>query len=90
MHEVVMKTAEPVSTREATERLLKALNSTYAKADLEHVATNTNHINSEKITQLQRLLKDFEDLFGGTLVDWDTDPTDIDLKTDYKPFNDGI
>ena len=32
-----MQTAEPVSTREATERLVKTLNSTYEKANLKHV-----------------------------------------------------
>ena len=35
MHEVVMQTAEPVSTRDATERLVKILDITYVKADLE-------------------------------------------------------
>ena len=38
MREVVMNTAKPVSTREATERLVKILYSTYAKAYLEKVA----------------------------------------------------
>ena len=60
-----MKTAEPVSTREATERLLKTLNSTYAKADLEQVV-NASHMSSEERTLLLSLLRDFEDLFDGT------------------------
>ena len=33
-HKVVMHPAEPYSTREATERLVKITDSTYAKADL--------------------------------------------------------
>ena len=47
MREVLMHTAETVSTREATERLVKILNSTYAKADLEQVAANATHLNAE-------------------------------------------
>ena len=34
MHEVVIKTAEPVSTREATEILVKIIYSTHAREDL--------------------------------------------------------
>ena len=34
MHDVVINTAELVSKREATERTVKSLDSTYAKSDL--------------------------------------------------------
>ena len=37
IQEVIVQTAEPYSTREATERVLKMLNSTYVKADLDKV-----------------------------------------------------
>ena len=47
MHEVVMQTSEPASTIEATEILLKILDSTYAKAGLKQVADNATQINSE-------------------------------------------
>ena len=57
MHEVVMQTAEPVSTRDATERLVKILDITYVKADLEYVAAKATKMNSEERTQLLRLLK---------------------------------
>ena len=46
MREVVIQTAEPVSTREATEILVKILNSTYVKAYLRQVADNVTHMNS--------------------------------------------
>ena len=72
MCEVVMKTSEPFSTREATDRLVKIIDSTYVKADLKQVANNTTHMNAEERTQILRLLKDFEDLFDVTLGDWDT------------------
>ena len=37
MREVVMQTAEPYSTRESPERMVKILDSTYEKADLKQV-----------------------------------------------------
>ena len=68
-----MQTAETASSRKATEILFKILDITYAKADLKHVAENATHINAEEITQILRILKDFEDLFDGTLGDWDSE-----------------
>ena len=67
MIKVVMQTEEPVSTREDTERLVKILDSTYAKIDLEQVSANATHLNAEEINQLLRLLKYFEGLFDGTI-----------------------
>ena len=57
------------------------------KADLKQVAYNSTQLNNEEITQLLRLLGYLEDLFDGTLGDWDTDPVDLDLKPDSKTFN---
>ena len=48
MRKVVMQTAEPSSTREGTERLIKILDNTYAKLDLKQVAYNTTQINAEE------------------------------------------
>ena len=45
----------------------KSLYSTYVKSDLEQVAANATQLNSEERTELLRILKDFEDLFDGTL-----------------------
>ena len=59
MRELVMQTAEPVSTREATKRLVKILDITYSEASLEHVAANTTHMNAGERTKLLRLLQDF-------------------------------
>ena len=35
--------------------------------------------------KLLSLLKDFEDLFDGTLGKWNTDPIDIETKPNHKP-----
>ena len=69
IREVVMHTAEPDSTREATEKMVKILDSTYEKACLKQVADNSTQMNSEERTQLLSLPEDFEELFDGTLGD---------------------
>ena len=47
MRKVVLQTAEPASTWEVTGRMVKILDSTYAKADLEQVVANARHINAK-------------------------------------------
>ena len=79
MRKVLMKTADPASTREATERMVKSVGSTYAKSDLKQVADNATQLNAEERTQLLSLLKDFEELFDGTLGEWSTDPVDLGI-----------
>ena len=69
---VAVQTAETASTRDATEILLKIFDSTYAKANHKQVANKSSQMNSEEITQLISILKDFEYLFGVTLGDWYT------------------
>ena len=46
MREVAIKTAESVSTSKATDRLVKILDSTYTKSDLEQVSNNSIHMKS--------------------------------------------
>ena len=87
MHEVAIQTAEPVSTREATDRMVKILDINYENADLEQVAANATHLNADESTQLLGLLKEFEDLFGFTIVEWYTKSIDLELNPDSKPFN---
>ena len=50
MLQVFMQTADPASTREATDRLVKILEITYAKADLYQVADNATPLNAEERT----------------------------------------
>ena len=83
---VATQTAEPASMREATERMAKILDSTYAKATLEQVV-KSSQLNAEERTLLLSLLKDFEDFFYGTIGNWATEPVDLELKPDPKPFN---
>ena len=77
MREVVMQTVEPDSIREDTEKMVKILNSTYAKADLKQVFNNATQMNAEERTQLLSILEDFKDFFDGDLGDWATESVDL-------------
>ena len=87
MREVVMQTTEPYSMRETTDSLFRIVDSTYMKADLEQLVANTSQLNAEERILLLSLLKDFKDLFYGTLGNWATEPVDLELNPDSKPFN---
>ena len=82
-----MQTAELDSTRDATERIVKIIDSTYVKDDLNQVANNATQLNAEERTLLLSLLEEFKDLFDGTLGDWATEPVDLELNPDSTPFN---
>ena len=47
MRELVMQNVEPASTLEDTERMVKILDSTSAKSDLEQVVANASQLNAE-------------------------------------------
>ena len=83
---VIIQNAEAASTQEDTERMVKILNRTYSKVNMRQVV-NASQLNDEETTLLLSLLKDVEDLFDGTLGDWATEPVDLELKADTKPFN---
>jgi hypothetical protein len=57
----------------------------WMKADLEQVAADAEDLDENQQKKLLSLLKDFEDLFDGTLGKWDTDPIDIETKPNHKP-----
>ena len=67
MRDVVIHTAELVSTKEATDSLVKITDSTYMRSELKQGAHNTTHMDAEERTQLLRFIEYFQDLFDGTL-----------------------
>ena len=67
MREVVVQTAETVSTRKGNERMVKIIDSNFAKSDLEQRVTSATQMNTEQRTQQLGLLKYFEYLFDGTI-----------------------
>ena len=72
---------EPQSTLEATKRLIHILDTKYEKANLRAIVTdNCTHLSSPEQTKLLELLQEFEELFNGTLGDWDCKPVSLQLK----------
>ena len=72
---------EPQSTELATQRVVKILDANYVKANLpEIVRNNCAHRNPVEQWNLLGLLEEFEDLFDGTLGDWDTKPVSFEVK----------
>ena len=74
---------EPVNTKNATQRVVEILDATYKKADLRAVVDATGpHLSLQDKNKLLELLKEFEELFDGTLGDWKTEPVSFELKDD--------
>ena len=67
------QTAEPIASKEATERIVRILDSKYEKADLDQVAADAEDLDEHQQKKLLSLLKDFKDLLDGTLGKWNTD-----------------
>ena len=79
---------EPKSTELATQRVVKILDANYEKANLpEIVQNNCSHLKPAEQWTLLELLEEFEDLFDGTLGDWDTKPVSFELKEGIKPYH---
>ena len=81
------KAAEPEVTKEATSRMVKILDSTYGKADLQEVVKQAKHINSQQQDMLYQLLKKYEKVFDGELSKWDADPVDFEFVEGAKPHS---
>jgi hypothetical protein len=77
---------EPKSTLEATQKVVKILDAKYEKSDLKAVVSNhCGHLTNSNQEKLLKLLTEFEDLFDGTLGDWDTEPVSLKLKEGARP-----
>ena len=58
------------------------------KANLpELVKSNCSHLSSNKQFKLLEVLIEFEDLFDGTLGDWDTEPVSFKLKEGIQQYH---
>ena len=62
----ILRSVEPKATKEATERVVKILDSKYEKADLNKIVDNANNLNRQQKRKLLKLLKQCETLFDGT------------------------
>ena len=84
---------EPQSMLKATKCLIQILDAKYKKANLRAILDDdcNKHLNAPDKALLLELLQEFEELFDGTLDDWDCDPVSLELKegaTSYhgRPF----
>ena len=72
-------THEPHSTQEATQQVVHILDAKYEKADLQSVVSaNCTHLSLQDQNKLLELLTELEELFDGTLGDWNTEPVSFE------------
>ncbi len=77
---------EPVSTPNATKRVVEILDAKYDKADLPSIVKNncTHLSTSHSCNSLLALLLIFKELFDGMLGDWKLPPVSFELKEGAK------
>ena len=79
---------KPQSTQEATHQRVHILDANYEKADLQWiVSTNCTHLSLQDQKSLLEILIEFEELFDGTLGDWETEPMSLELKEGAKTIS---
>ena len=76
---------EPENTELATQQVVEILDANYKKAGLpEMVRTKCTNLSPNEQAKLLEVLTEFEELFDGTLGDWDTEPVSFQLKDGAK------
>ena len=79
---------EPTVSKIATNRATKILDAKYEKANLPKIFTdNCKHLSVNENDSLLQLLLQHEELFDGTLGDWQDVPVKFELKPDAKPYH---
>ena len=76
---------DPVTTE--AERIQGILDIKYAPADLNKIVRECVHLTDSEKSILGKLLRDYQDLFDGTLGTWDTDPIELQLCPEVKPYH---
>ena len=87
MKAIIQESSEPIVTQEATERILKILDSKYEKANLRLVVEVAKHLTPIEREKLYKLLIKYQDIFDGSLGAWKTDDVDFKMKEGAKPFS---
>jgi len=86
--EAFAQTQEPENLKDAHERVNRILDSKYEKADLPKlVKDNCSHLSATEQRKLLQLLISYEDLFDGTLGDFQTSPISLELKPGEEPVS---
>ena len=84
---IILGSKEPLVTQEATDQMIKILDSNYHKADLKEIVSSAKHLNEKERSLLYKLLIKFEDVFDGTLGEWRTEPVDFELVDGAQPHS---
>jgi hypothetical protein len=73
---------------EATKHLIEILDTKYEKANLRAITKEEclKHLSATEKDKLLKLLQEFEELFDGTLGDWDCNPVSFQLKEGAQPY----
>ena len=77
---MIKEVKEPIVTEEATKRMIKILDSNYKKANLRDVVKLAVHLKEKEREQLYKLLVKYQEIFDGTLGEWETDPVYFELE----------
>lgn len=81
------KSTEPKAVREDTKRATRILDANYEKANLPNIVKECSHLNKEEQNKLLEVLDSYQDLFDGTLGDFNTKPVHIEIKPDATPYH---
>ena len=84
---IIQNINEPIITQQATDRMIKILDSKYEKANLREVVKGAKHLHQTQRDKLYQLLLKYEDIFDGTLGEWEGDPVNFELIDDAKPHS---
>ena len=76
---------DPVTTD--AERIQSIIDNKYSPADLEEVASKVQNFNKLEQEKLLKLLTKFSPLFDGSLGTWKTEPVNLELKPEVKPYH---
>ncbi len=69
------------------DRISKILDAKYRPADITEVCKDTLHLSDSEKQLLEQLLREYEDLFDGTLGEWKGRPHHIQLKEGATPYH---
>ena len=79
---------EPSISKIATKRVTRILDAKYDKANLPEVVEDTcKHLTATQRSDLLNLLLQHEELFDGTLGDWQGEEVNFELKPEARPYH---
>ena len=87
LNTIINEMREPIVTEQATNRMIKILDSKYEKANLKLVVSKAVHLKEHERTLLYELLIKYQEIFDGSLGEWQTTPVNFELHKGSKPHS---